>query len=85
MFKIYGAIVNLDSALALAAAKPSINLRLPMADNIIQTTAGRRVLRADLIFLSSNFVIVTIHATGDAMKNNFGSTTLAGCSDHAAD
>ena len=34
-----GQVVNLDSAIAMSAAKLSADLRLPMADGIMLTTA----------------------------------------------
>jgi len=48
-----GVVIDLDSSLSLAAAKLSLDLRLPMADSIILATA--RAHDATLWTMDSDF------------------------------
>ena len=50
---LQGRVVGLDSALALSAAKTSVEMRLPMADSIVLTTA--KAYNATLWTLDSDF------------------------------
>jgi len=50
---LQGRVVDLDSALALSAAKTSVEMRLPMADSIVLTTA--KAYNATLWTLDSDF------------------------------
>jgi predicted nucleic acid-binding protein len=50
---LQGRVVDLDSALALSAAKTSLEMKLPMADSIVLTTA--KAYNATLWTLDSDF------------------------------